>query len=683
MDPRLAALRDALPGQVLRGSGRVVYHLRQCIGEGGQGWVFTANWDEPGGAVVIVKVQRPDAINADAQRRFQREAEVLRMLAQQAAPNPHIVRFYDHAIANVTSITGEAFALPFTVLEYVHGVTLEQIIVESGRGLALDRVRRILKQVAQALEIVHAHRVVHRDLKPSNILLATEAGAEVAKVTDFGLVKVIDVALQRTATLAGASLGYAPPEQYEQGNKRVSERTDVFSLAAIAFEMLTGKPAFPFIDGENPLLIVTRIMNGPRPSIMRDEATLSPELRARKDVAAAIDTQIQRALNPDPNERHESVAQLWAALEPNLVLSRPEQAFSSAPPRSIQFSETVPASVERPQIIRTPAPPSQGLSLKTPYSAIAMSRPPTSDLTAPAQWAWRVIVAPVQPNLLRAAELTQDGVAIGAGPSCGVVRCDGGRWTTLPSSGLPARSVRGLRLLPSGELLVFGEAGFVAKLASSGALAPLPQPDPEAVLAGAWVDPHDDAFVLVGERFAGGGVTRTTSTDRVGYVARYVGRRLAWAGDAAPAGRLNAVARFGPDWIAVGNRGALVKVGQSSAEYVRPVCAGDLFAAGTLPDGGVLTVGAGGHALHVSGRLEARLEAVQTTRDLVSLAISDDGVAWAGAPARVLRRTVDSWVRMSGELGIHSSVIALWVRPNIVRAVCDDGAMLEGRLAQA
>ncbi|MEO8876295.1 MAG: serine/threonine-protein kinase, partial [Polyangiaceae bacterium] len=266
-DKRLLALRDKLSGMVLQGSNNVQFHLRDRIGEGGQGWVFTANWDEPGGFVVIVKVLRPDAVSNDALRRFQREAEVLRMLSTRGAPNPYIVRFFDHAIAKMPSpIDGEPLVLPFTVLEYVNGPTLEQVLdTTRGRGLAVERVRRILKQVSQALELVHGQKVVHRDLKPSNILMASEAGAEVAKVTDFGLVKLVEMNLQRTTTLAGASLGYAPPEQYEQGNERVTVRTDVFSLAAIAYELLSGKFAFPFRDGENPLLIVTRIMNGPRP----------------------------------------------------------------------------------------------------------------------------------------------------------------------------------------------------------------------------------------------------------------------------------------------------------------------------------------------------------------------------------------------------------------------------------
>jgi len=283
-DPRLVPLRDSLVGRVLRGASNIAYYLRECIGEGGQGWVFRANWDDPSGHVVIVKVLRPDVVATEALRRFQREAEVLRLLSTQGRPNPYIVRFFDHAIAQVPSPYGaDPLPLPFTVLEYVDGTTLESVLAEqrqAGRGMPAERVRRLLRQITQALDVVHQQKIVHRDLKPSNILLANEAGTEVAKVTDFGLVKLVDVSLQKTSALAGASLGYAPPEQYEQGNQRVGPRTDVFSLAAVVFEMLTTKPAFPFHEGENPLLIVTRILNGPRPSLLKMRHLLAPELEA-------------------------------------------------------------------------------------------------------------------------------------------------------------------------------------------------------------------------------------------------------------------------------------------------------------------------------------------------------------------------------------------------------------------
>src|SRR5207253_9132736 len=108
------------------------------------------------------------------------------------------------------------------------------------------------------------------------------------------------------AALAGASLGYAPPEQYEQGNQRVSQRTDGFSLGAVLFEMLSGKPAFPFNEGENPLLIVTRILNAPRPTLMKTRNTLAPELETQTEIIAALDREITKALSADLATRHES-----------------------------------------------------------------------------------------------------------------------------------------------------------------------------------------------------------------------------------------------------------------------------------------------------------------------------------------------------------------------------------------
>jgi hypothetical protein len=117
-------------------------------------------------------------------------------------------------------------------------------------------------------------------------------------------------------------------------------------------------------------------------------------------------------------------------------------------------------------------------------------------------------------------------------------------------------------------------------------------------------------------------------------------------------------------------------------EHVGSVCGGHLHAIASLGDAGAVTVGAGGHALSLSPRLQAQLEAVQTTRDLLALAVDPVGVAWSGsAQARLLRRTAGSWVRMSGELGLQSSVVALWAAPRTVRAICDDGAVIEGIVA--
>jgi len=215
-DPRVALLRDHLVGHVLQGTDGVRFHLRQLIGEGGQGWIYKGNYDEPDGFPIVVKILRPDGATDDTLRRFQREASVLRQLGAQANPNPNLVRFYDHGIAHLSppnSPPRDTVALPFTVLEYVHGVTLAEIIGEQkGTGLPTGRTRRLLRQVAWALNSVHAQNIIHRDLKPSNILVTSEHGTEMVKVTDFGLAKLTDLNVQKTTMLAGAvfAKGFAP-----------------------------------------------------------------------------------------------------------------------------------------------------------------------------------------------------------------------------------------------------------------------------------------------------------------------------------------------------------------------------------------------------------------------------------------------------------------------------------------
>ena len=730
-DPRLAPLRDGLAGQVLRGSGEVSYHLRERIGEGGQGWVFKANWDEPGGLVVIVKVLRPDAVHGEALRRFQREAEVLRLLTQQSRPNPHIVRFFDHAVAHVISpMGGERIMLPFTVLEYVNGPTLEHVLKSMrGHGLPVERVRRLLRQIVLALDMVHAQKVVHRDLKPSNILLANEAGTEIAKVTDFGLVKLVDVNLQRTTTLAGASLGYAPPEQYEQGNQRVTPRTDVFSLAAITYEMLSGRLAFPYKDGENPLLIVTRILNGPRPALGRHPEGLPPELAAKPELVEALDAQLGRALSPDPADRQESVQEYWAQIEPILRAAHEPRAPTPYPHQipfaSPDASLPLPGGVERRPISGLPGgagaagagassspsgpssppqgtgaagaggagsaspprtsqvPPSNALGTRVSGAPLSRMRAPSSAAANPAAWSWQVSTRSISPGTIRGAVFGPGGdYAIGVGPS-GLARLERGAWVamTVPPS-IDLRAVRGVRWLKNGDLLMFGARALAVRMSASGASETWTVPDRDITFLGACSE-ESGVTTLVGERPARVAPVRPNAVSTIGALAQFTNERLTLVSDAPSCTRLRAACRLrGGTFVACGDWGTLVRLELGVADHVGSVCGGHLSAIAELDDGGAVTVGVGGHALYVTPRLEAQLEAVQTTRDLLSLTVGEDGTAWAGAAqARLLRRTNGSWVRMSGEVGITPGVVAIWAGARVVRAVCDDGAVLEGRLA--
>lgn len=693
-DPRLFALRDALAGQALRGSGGVVYHLHERIGEGGQGWVFKASWDDPDGFTVIVKVLRPDAVTTETLGRFEREAETLRMLGQQSRPNPHIVRFYDHATARVAMPKGgDPVDLPFTVLEYVHGPTLEAVLEQSKQGLALDRARRIVRQVVLALEHVHAQKVVHRDLKPSNILLAAEAGSEVAKVTDFGLVKLVDVSLQRTTALAGASLGYAPPEQYEQGNQRVSPRTDVFSLAAILYEVLTGRSAFPYRQGENPLLIVTRILNGPRPQLARARDALPPELQQRPDLVERLDAQLLRGTAPDPDDRHESVTELWAAIEPIFrAIGDSKRSYTPSPTgrpaiagAPMELPRDTQPTLDRP-FAATPMPGSGG----APRSAVPFSghdtmssRPPSEAISAnPAAWRWQLRGRSMRPGAVRAAAFDAGGqLAMAIGPS-GLARFEGSAWSSrsLPAS-IDARLVRGIACDSVGDVVVYGERATAARVSATGAVESWSVPDREITFHGAFRD-DNGTMTLVGERPVRQAM-KTSPWGTMGTVAQVVEGRLTLLSDSPKCARLRAVTRLRDGTLlACGDWGALARLELGVVEHVGNICAGHLFAIAPLAAGGAVTVGAGGHALSISPRLEPQLEAVQTTRDIQALTIADDGSAWAGAAqSRLLRRSSGSWLRMSGEVGVTSGVVAVWASARLVRAVCDDGAILEGVLA--
>lgn len=685
----LSGLRDSLPGQVLVGTGGVTYHLRECVGEGGQGWAFRANWNDPKGVLVLAKVLRPDTVSLDALRRFQQEADVLRMLSM--VPNPHVVRFYDHAVAQLTprGTTG-VLALPYTVLEFVNGPSLEQVLKANG-ALPVQRIRRIMRHVGQGLETVHQQKVVHRDLKPSNIMLSTEGGTEVAKVTDFGLVKLAELNLVRTAALAGASLGYAPPEQYERGNKRVSPRTDVFSLAAVAYEMLSGKPAFPFNEGENPLVIVTRILNGMRPQLVKSTGGLPRELARRIDKLDAIDQVIARGLSADPSHRQDGILAFVAELD--AVLAVIEDAENA--PRSLvsPFEATAPTDRSFAASSFDPPPP-QGTQPARPPSledtsperpqTLPYGRPhrfPEAVASQPASWRFSVVATPARALGLRAANISPTGEVAAVGPM-GLLVWERGQWqpVALPREVDP-RAIRGVLWIDGKEILIYGEGSLIARVSARGQVDVLQVMQPGITFHGASRFPEGDVW-LVGEHTYRGSVARSVQSGTMaGVVVRVSKGRVDAFSECPSTSRLMSIAKVGSDVLACGDRGALVRCEVDRTELLTNLCHGHLHAISALPDGTAVTVGAGGHALHVTQRREGVLEAVQTTRDLLTLAVSPDGVAWAGAAtARLLRRTSQTWVRMSGDLPTQGNALSILAHEATVRAVLDDGVLVEGRI---
>ena len=672
---------------MLSGPGGARYQVRELIGEGGQGWVFKAATEDAGEPFVVVKILRPDVARPDVLARFEREATVLQALSSGPSPHPNIVRFLDHGRANVRTESGP-IELSYLVLELVSGPPLRKVLAaHGGFGLPVARVRRILRQVARALADMHGQGIVHRDLKPSNILLAQKDGVEIAKVTDFGLVKLLDASVHQTVTMAGASAGYAPPEQYEAGNRRVGPQTDVFAFAAILFEALSGCEAFPVGPNDTALRIVARMLGDDRPALTRVSATIPRELRDHAELTTALDREIARATDGDPDLRHASIDELWGAVEPLL-------RAAASPPSSGKLSEPPPAShptssdgkprgaIARPSGNAGPRP-----------STEVTSAPPSSAPTA------RVIGKPMTGERLRGGAFSEDGATLVAIGAYGMYRFAGGVWSALRAPrGVDGRNLRGVvrvrgasAMAPSGDLLLFGD-GCAVLASKDGSSVRLDASDAEVVWLGALAD--DSGIVLAGERRSrpAGVLTNLSTTGKSSEI------------DVPGTSRLLAVARLdGGQLLACGTHGALVVVEGGEVRDVPWGRTGHLYAAVSSPDGGAFAVGSGGHALAVAPpppalrgvSPPATLEAVQTTRDLLGVTVDDAGVAWAiGAQGRLLARRAGTWSRVPVELG-SANLIAVATR-EVPRALsntdgprarevvvlAEDGTVVEVRLGE-
>jgi eukaryotic-like serine/threonine-protein kinase len=631
-------LRDALLGMVIEGT-RVRYHVREVIGEGGQGWVYKANYDEPNGFWVVVKVLRPECAHSDALKRFEREADVLRHLASVPSPNANIVRFYDYGRFPVDNAELE---LPFIALEHVDGQTLANVIRgHGGFGLPVARVRRVMRQVARALHAVHDLRIVHRDLKPSNIMLTRVRGEEIVKVTDFGLVKLPDLRFDITISVAGASLGYAPPEQYEMGNNRVTAQTDVFSFASVLFEVLCGSEAFPLRHGDSALRVVARMLTGDHPTLARVQATIPRELRDRPDLTAALDRELGRALSADPGVRHASIRELWETVEPLL-----DQATS------------------RP----SPGPNDSAAFAAVPAPLISVSAPMPE---------WWMSGRPLTGERLRAAAISPTSRAIVAVGTHGLYHFARGIWAAMQlPGGVEARLVRGVLRLPSGDLLLYGEAGFAMSIQRSGDAERLSVGDRDVTLLGAAADEH--GLLFVGER----------ASRPVGVLVDLPRTGPPEVRDIDGTTRLHGVARLtGGAIILCGMQGALLEVSGGEARAIPWGRTGHLYAVIAAPDGGAFTVGSGGHALRISpppalpglsAPPSATLEAVQTTRDLTGVTL-DQGSPWAvGGQARLLQRRQSVWTRIPLDASVEGKLVAVSARTDGITVLVETGAVFEG-----
>ncbi len=293
---------DVEPGMNVGG-----YRVESLIGRGGMGVVYLAEHVALGRRVAL-KVVAPELVRDEAFRdRFLREARLAASLE-----HPNIIPVYD---------AGDAGGVLYLAMRYVDGENLGDVIKREG-ALSVERTVDVLSKVAGALDEAHRNGLVHRDVKPDNVLLGASGSVF---LTDFGLVRRLDAKtrLTRTGYMMG-TLSYMAPEIFK--NQEIDGRTDVYSLACVLFECLTGSP--PYDREEQPAVITAHLLDAP-PSVTEFRPGIPP----------GIDAVVSRGMAKEKEDRFPTTGQLIEAAAS--ALSGPEEAVA-AMPRSPRTLPTAP-----------------------------------------------------------------------------------------------------------------------------------------------------------------------------------------------------------------------------------------------------------------------------------------------------------------------------------------------------
>ncbi len=290
------------------------YTLEQEIGRGGMATVYRAQ-DTKHGRPVAIKVLHAELAASLGPQRFRREIGVAARLQ-----HPHILSVLDSG----ETASGQLW---FTMM-YVDGESLRDRLRREHQ-LPLDEAVRITREMAAALQYAHEHGIVHRDIKPENVLLTADGSTLVA---DFGIARALDVPLSDTGerlTGRGMVVGtpqYMSPEQ-AAGERDIGPRSDVYSLGAVAYEMLAGEPPF---SGPTAQAAIAKMMSGQAPSVRR----------SRPAVPEAVDVVLQRALAPVPADRFGSALEFARALEAS---ERSALSTVTAAPAGIRAERRIPS----------------------------------------------------------------------------------------------------------------------------------------------------------------------------------------------------------------------------------------------------------------------------------------------------------------------------------------------------
>ena len=257
------------------------YEILEKIGTGGMGNVFKAH-DRKLDRIVAIKVLKLE-YNEDNNfiRKFKRES-----LAAASISHPNIVSIYDVGTEKV-----EDKEVHYIVMEYIDGKTLKDLINDEGR-LSEKRALNYCIQIAEALKVAHSKHIVHRDIKSQNIMVTRD---DRIKVTDFGIARVADNTTVTATNAVMGSVHYFSPEQAR--GAKVDNRSDIYSLGIVLFEMLTGR--LPF-DADNPVSV----------ALMQVQSQMPKPSDFIKSIDPSVDALVLKMTEKDPNDRYRDVFDL-------------------------------------------------------------------------------------------------------------------------------------------------------------------------------------------------------------------------------------------------------------------------------------------------------------------------------------------------------------------------------------
>jgi len=260
------------------------YQVKKFLGEGGKKKVYLAH-DTLLDRDVAFALIKTEKLDDSARKRITREAQSMGRLGD----HPHIVTVYD---------IGEHEGQPYMVLPLLPGGDVEGLIEKAPEHrLSLDKAIDIARAVCRGLVFAHSKGIVHRDLKPGNVWLSADG---TAKIGDFGLAVAVDLSRLTQSGMMVGTVSYMPPEQAMGG--KVTEQADLYSLGAMLYEMVTGRP--PFV-GDDSVSIIGQHINTP---------PVSPTWH-RADLPPALEILILQLLEKDPSKRPSSAADVLQALE--------------------------------------------------------------------------------------------------------------------------------------------------------------------------------------------------------------------------------------------------------------------------------------------------------------------------------------------------------------------------------